>query len=86
MCARVGVRAPKTIDRWIKRGAFPAPTHRLGGHRVWDREVIEAWEAAEREKPRPSRASWFRAGVKDTIRQPHAIKGQGPDEPSKNAH
>jgi len=31
---------PKTLNRWVKTGAFPAPVRTPGGHRRWYADQI----------------------------------------------
>lgn len=36
----------KTVQRWVKSGEFPAPTHHLpGGNVRWLEAVVEGWMA-----------------------------------------
>jgi len=46
---------PKTIDRLVARttgNPFPSPTCWIGSRRLWAASTIQAWLAAEQERPR----------------------------------
>jgi excisionase family DNA binding protein len=51
----VGVH-PKTVQRWVREGTFPAPKRRAGGKEVWTSMAVGVWLAWQDYAPAPAAA------------------------------
>jgi excisionase family DNA binding protein len=49
----VGVH-PKTIQRWVREGTFPAPKRRGSGKEVWSNMAVGVWLAWQDYAPNPA--------------------------------
>ena len=45
----IGVKAPSTIWRWVKRGTFPKPM-KLGSRTIWLQKDIIEWQMQQARK------------------------------------
>jgi hypothetical protein len=58
---RLGVR-PGTVDKWVERGIFPAPSGTIGGRPFWFEGLLDEW-ARTRTDPRRRRPAEFGSDV-----------------------